>query len=61
MLESLVSSFFNKITGIMEKEERLDMINLNITNTADVSELISHINLKCIYSGKRSYNGYSWQ
>lgn len=41
----------------MEKEERLDIINLNITNTSDISEFISHVKLKCMYSANRSYNG----
>lgn len=42
MLESLISSFFNKITDLMENEERLDIINLNFTSILDVSTLLSH-------------------
>lgn len=49
MLESLISSFFN-ITGLMEKEERIDMINLMIILVINlilqISELFSHIKPK---------------
>lgn len=42
MLESLISSFFNKITDLMGNEERLDTINLNFTLLLDISTLLSH-------------------
>lgn len=42
MLESLISSFFNKITDLMGNEERLDTINLNFTLLLDISILLSH-------------------